>query len=91
MKSRTALPRSTVQSYVSAQQKGNPNLPNLTPTQYEDNQLVLYGGFGAANYIWVPNSSYTGWTEVTTGNAYNYVYAPSTSNNPGVRNEIQPQ
>jgi hypothetical protein len=35
---------STVQKYVSSQQNGHSALPNLTPTQYEDNQLLLYGG-----------------------------------------------
>jgi hypothetical protein len=83
-----------VQSYVSGLQAQHSGLPNLSGSQYEDNQLVLYGGYGSGAYIWVPNSNFTGWTDAAAaGNggtlAYNYVYAPKTSNSPGVRNEIQ--
>jgi hypothetical protein len=80
---------STVQSYVSGLQAQHKSLPNLSATQYEDNELVLYGGFGSSSYIWVPNTTYTGWSEVTVTNAYNYIYAPLSAKNPGVRNEIQ--
>ena len=84
----------TVQNWVSGLRNQYPNLPDLSPTQYEDNELVLYAGDGQADYVWAPNSSDTGWAEITTTAGYLYVYAqanPQTGQQAGVRNEIQPQ
>jgi hypothetical protein len=66
---------STVQSYVSGLQGQYPALPNLGGSQYEDNQLILYGGWWVNNssYYWVPNPTYTGWVANTNSPGYNYV------------------
>jgi len=73
---------SIVQSYVSAQRNGHPSLPDLSATQYEDNQLVLYNGLPVpSNYVWQPNSNFTAWTQVSGTGGYNYVQS--------VRNGIQ--
>ena len=90
----------TVQSWVSGLRSQYPSLPDLSPTQYEDNEMVLYAGYNATQnpnlYIWQANSNHDGWTDAAaqanggTG-PYNYVYAPTTASNPGVRFAIQPQ
>ncbi len=86
---------STVASWVAGLQKQYPSLPNLSGTQQEDNALVLYGGFGSGDYIWMPNSSDNGWDDSYAKNnqtaAYEYVCAPTTAPNPGVRFSIQAQ
>ena len=74
---------STVQTYVSNLQSQHSGLPNLSGSQYEDNQLILYGGWWTSNssYYWVPNSTYAAWVQNTSSPGYSYV------NN--VRNNIQ--
>jgi hypothetical protein len=66
---------STVQTYVSNLRSQYSGLPNLSGSQYEDNQLILYGGWwtGNSSYYWVPNSTYTGWVTNTSAPGYNYV------------------
>jgi hypothetical protein len=74
---------STVQSYVSGLRSQYSTLPDLTASQYENNQLILYGGWlqnNNANYYWVPNSAYTAWIINTSSPGYNYVQS--------VRNDI---
>ena len=87
---------STVSSWVSSLQSQHSGLPSLSGSQQEDNALVLYGGYDAIDYpqtyyIWLPNSSYSGWTQNSGSPAYSYVYAPTTDPNPGVRDSIQPE
>jgi hypothetical protein len=62
----------------------NPGLPNLGASQYEDNQLILYGGWllgSNGNYFWVPNSTFTGWVKNTSAPGYSYVNT--------IRNDVQ--
>jgi hypothetical protein len=47
--------------YVASQRASYPTLPDMTPTQYEDDALVIYGPFGSGGYYWVANSAYAGW------------------------------
>ncbi len=65
----------TVQGYVSGLRSQHSGLPDLSGSQYEDNQLMLYGGWWVNNssYYWVPNSTYTGWVVNTSSPGYNYV------------------
>ncbi len=67
---------SRVQTYVSGLRGQHSSLPDLSPSQYEDNQLILYGGYwqnNDANYYWVPNTTYTGWLANSSSGGYNYV------------------
>jgi hypothetical protein len=67
---------STVQTYVSNLRSQHTGLPDLSGSQYEANQLILYGGWllgSNANYYWVPNSTFTGWATNTSAPGYSYV------------------
>jgi hypothetical protein len=67
---------SIAQAYVSNLRSQYSSLPDLSGSQYEDNQLILYGGwlFGNnANYYWVPNSTHTGWVANSSAPGYGYV------------------
>ncbi len=75
---------SAVQTYVSGLRSQHSGLPDLSGSQYEDNQLILYGGWllgSNGNYFWVPNSTFTGWVKNTSAPGYSYVNT--------VRNDVQ--
>ncbi len=64
-----------VQSYVSGLRAQHSSLPNLTGSQYEDNQLIRYCGWwsGDSTYYWIPNAAFTGWVANPNSPGYSYV------------------